>query len=78
MQGAIATIAKVQREEGIAGTSLLNYCVSDGRTLVATRYVSNDKDSPASLYYAGEMVGAQGGRTVKPFGPCLWRNGWAH
>lgn len=32
--------------------SLLNYVVSDGRTLIATRYVSNADEAPASLYYA--------------------------
>lgn len=32
--------------------SLLNFVVSDGRSLIATRYVSNTDESPASLYYA--------------------------
>ena len=32
--------------------SLLNYVVSDGRSLIATRYVSNTAEAPASLYYA--------------------------
>lgn len=53
MQATIATIARVQREAGITDTSLLNYVVSDGSTLIATRYVSNDSDPAASLYYAG-------------------------
>mgnify|MGYP001810622498 CR=1 FL=1 len=32
--------------------SLLNYVVSDGRSLIATRYVSISEEAPASLYYA--------------------------
>ncbi|GLI58924.1 hypothetical protein VaNZ11_000709 [Volvox africanus] len=52
MQDAIATISAVQRRHGITGTSLLNYVVSDGSTLIATRFVSPESDSPASLYYA--------------------------
>jgi hypothetical protein len=32
--------------------SLLNFVVSDGRSLVATRYVSACDEAPASLYYA--------------------------
>lgn len=40
--------------------SLLNFVVSDGRTLIATRYVSNADEAPASLYYA-EVGGVGGG-----------------
>ncbi len=36
--------------------SLLNFVVSDGRSLIATRYVSNTDESPASLYYAEVCV----------------------
>ncbi|KAL3135302.1 hypothetical protein ABBQ32_007500 [Trebouxia sp. C0010 RCD-2024] len=32
--------------------SLLNFVVSDGHNMIATRYVSHDGESPASLYYA--------------------------
>ena len=32
--------------------SLLNFVVSDGRSLIATRYVSSADEAPASLYYA--------------------------
>jgi hypothetical protein len=44
----------VQAESGITGSdvSLLNFVVSDGRSLIATRYVSNTAEAPASLYYA--------------------------
>lgn len=33
-------------------TSLLNFVVSDGATLITTRYVSNTDAQPATLYYA--------------------------
>lgn len=39
-------------EEGTDGTSLLNFMVTDGRTVVATRYASVDDRKAASLYYA--------------------------
>jgi predicted glutamine amidotransferase len=52
LQATIATVARVQAEAGITDTSLLNFVVSDGATMVATRYVSNDAEQPASLYYA--------------------------
>ena len=39
--------------------SLLNFVVSDGSTLVATRFVSPDTETPASLYYAEGECGLQ-------------------
>lgn len=42
----------MQRRHGITATSLLNFVVSDGTTLIATRFVSPDTEGPASLYYA--------------------------
>lgn len=52
MQATIATITKCQQEAGITEVSLLNFVVSDGNNMIATRYVSHDSESPASLYYA--------------------------
>lgn len=52
MEATIATITKCQQEAGITEVSLLNFVVSDGHNMVATRYVSHDSESPASLYYA--------------------------
>jgi glutamine amidotransferase len=52
LQAAIATISRVQAEAGVTETSLLNFVVSDGETLVATRYVSHETEAAASLYYA--------------------------
>ena len=52
MQATIATITKCQQEAGVTEVSLLNFVVSDGINMIATRYVSHDSESPASLYYA--------------------------
>ncbi|KAL4857151.1 Cys-Gly metallodipeptidase DUG1 [Chlorella vulgaris] len=54
LQKTIATISRIQADAGVArcDISLLNFVVSDGRSLIATRYVSNADEAPASLYYA--------------------------
>ncbi len=52
LQATIATITKCQQEAGVTEVSLLNFVVSDGINMIATRYVSHDSESPASLYYA--------------------------
>ena len=52
VQATLATITKAQEEAAVAEVSLLNFVVSDGATLVATRYVSRDDEEAASLYYA--------------------------
>ncbi len=56
MQATIATITKCQQEAGVTEVSLLNFVVSDGVNMIATRYVSHDSESPASLYYAEGSV----------------------
>jgi predicted glutamine amidotransferase len=52
LQSVFETIARVQGEAGIEQVSLLNFVVSDGCTLIATRFVSPASATPASLYYA--------------------------
>ena len=52
VQATIATITKCQQEAGVTEVSLLNFVMSDGINMIATRYVSHDTESPASLYYA--------------------------
>lgn len=51
-QATFASITAAQEEAGITEVSLLNFAVSDGSTLIATRYVSHEDEEPASLYYA--------------------------
>lgn len=52
LQATFASITEAQQAAGITEVSLLNFVVSDGSTLVATRYVSHEEEEPASLYYA--------------------------
>lgn len=47
MLATIRTINKLSRDAGITSTHLLNFCVSDGETVVATRYAS--PGAPATL-----------------------------
>lgn len=54
MQDTIQCITAVQREHDITAVSLLNYVMSDGVSLIATRFVCPISEAPASLYYAGE------------------------
>lgn len=37
---------------GVETRSLLNFAVSDGHTVVCTRYISSKTDEPASLYFS--------------------------
>lgn len=57
-QRTFATIDKIQKDSGVTGVSLLNFVVSDGWTMIATRFVSPQTEAPASLYYAeGDFKG---------------------
>ncbi|KAJ1655744.1 glutamine amidotransferase subunit [Dispira simplex] len=48
----IALINLWSKEAGIAQSSLLNFALTDGRTVVCTRYVSSHEFEAASLYYS--------------------------
>jgi hypothetical protein len=52
LQAAISTICEVQDAMGVRDISLLNFVVSDGSTLIATRFVRPETESAATLYYA--------------------------
>lgn len=55
LQVTVATIESAVRQENDTTTSLLNFVVSDGETLVASRYVidiTDESAKAASLYYA--------------------------
>jgi hypothetical protein len=52
VQAAISTITRVQDQMGITDVSLLNFVVSDGATMIATRFVRPETDNAATLYYA--------------------------
>lgn len=56
LQGAllatIETINSVETADEPAEPSLLNFCVSDGRSIVASRYVSSRHQAAASLFFS--------------------------
>ena len=66
VQATVSTIRRVQEENGVEGVSLLNFVVTDGVTMVATRYASDPETIPASLYYAEGYTyeRSHGGSTV--------------
>ncbi|KAF7320393.1 Phosphoacetylglucosamine mutase [Mycena kentingensis (nom. inval.)] len=52
MSDTIAALNAFAEEAGVTEPSLMNFCVTDGDTVVATRYISSDKDEAASLWYS--------------------------
>ncbi|PIL31887.1 hypothetical protein GSI_06591 [Ganoderma sinense ZZ0214-1] len=52
MLETIAHINALTEEYGITEPSLMNFCVSDGETVVATRYISSRTDEAASLWFS--------------------------
>ena len=46
--------------EDVETRSLLNFAVTDGHSVVVTRYVSSKKDAAASLYYASGTAWVEG------------------
>ncbi|KAG8963341.1 hypothetical protein FRC05_004778 [Tulasnella sp. 425] len=52
MLKTISTLNTWAREANITEPSLLNFCVTDGHTVVATRYISSKQDEAASLYFS--------------------------
>lgn len=52
MLDTIASLNKYAREAGITEPSLMNFCLTDGETVVATRYISSKVDEAASLWFS--------------------------
>ncbi|KAJ7071076.1 N-terminal nucleophile aminohydrolase [Mycena amicta] len=52
MLDTIAALNSYAEEAGITEPSLMNFCVTDGATVVATRYISSSKDEAASLWFS--------------------------
>ncbi|KAK0436630.1 uncharacterized protein EV420DRAFT_1753713 [Desarmillaria tabescens] len=52
MLDTIASLNTFAEEAGITEPSLMNFCVTDGDTVVATRYISSRKDEAASLWFS--------------------------
>lgn len=54
----------IQEEQGVTETSLLNFVLSDGHSVIATRYVWPQDRPAASLYYAEGRCGHPGAGVV--------------
>ncbi|KAJ7706229.1 N-terminal nucleophile aminohydrolase [Mycena rosella] len=52
MLDTIASLNSLAEAAGVTEPSLMNFCVTDGDTVVATRYISSDKDEAASLWFS--------------------------
>ncbi|KAJ6519774.1 N-terminal nucleophile aminohydrolase [Mycena sanguinolenta] len=52
MVDTIASLNDFAEAAGITEPSLMNFCVTDGDTVIATRYISSDKDEAASLWFS--------------------------
>ncbi|KAI0032735.1 N-terminal nucleophile aminohydrolase [Vararia minispora EC-137] len=52
MLDTIATLNQLAEDAEITQPSLMNFCVTDGESVVATRYVSSRKDEAASLWFS--------------------------
>ncbi|KAF8311161.1 N-terminal nucleophile aminohydrolase [Clavulina sp. PMI_390] len=52
MLDTIAHLNMLAKEAGITEPSLLNFTVTDGATIVASRYISSKYDEAASLYFS--------------------------
>ncbi|KAJ7596987.1 N-terminal nucleophile aminohydrolase [Mycena floridula] len=52
MLETIASLNELAESLGITEPSLMNFCVTDGETVVATRYISSKKDEAASLWFS--------------------------
>ncbi|KAI0655157.1 N-terminal nucleophile aminohydrolase [Cubamyces menziesii] len=52
MLETIAHINKLLEEHDITEPSLMNFCVTDGETVVATRYISSRTEEAASLWFS--------------------------
>ncbi|KAL1748448.1 nucleophile aminohydrolase [Schizophyllum fasciatum] len=52
MTETIAHINRLTEEAGSTEPSLMNFCVTDGESVIATRYVSSRTDEAASLWFS--------------------------
>ncbi|PWZ01654.1 N-terminal nucleophile aminohydrolase [Testicularia cyperi] len=52
MLATIRDFNRWSRDAGISSPSLMNFCVTDGQSVICTRYVSSKEDQAASLYFS--------------------------
>lgn len=52
MLATISELNKMSKEADVKDPSLLNFCVTDGKSVVCTRYISSKTEDAASLYFS--------------------------
>lgn len=52
MEQTISLLTQWKREKGVKEASFLNFSVTDGHTVIVTRFIDDPEAEPASLYYA--------------------------
>ena len=52
MEQTIALLTQWKREKGVKEPSFLNFSITDGHTVIVTRFIDDSDAEPASLYYA--------------------------
>ncbi|WWD15866.1 hypothetical protein CI109_100290 [Kwoniella shandongensis] len=52
MSETISSLNKLFKEAGMTGPSLLNFAVTDGETVIVTRYISSRTSEAASLFFS--------------------------
>ena len=52
MEQTIQLLTKWKREKGVKEASFLNFALTDGHTVVVSRFIDDPEAEPASLYYA--------------------------
>ncbi|KAJ6621695.1 nucleophile aminohydrolase [Mycena sp. CBHHK59/15] len=52
MLDTISSLNSFAEAAGVTEPSLMNFCVTDGEAVIATRYISSDKDEAASLWFS--------------------------
>ncbi|KAJ7642008.1 N-terminal nucleophile aminohydrolase [Roridomyces roridus] len=61
MLDTITSFNAFAEDAGVTEPSLMNFCVTDGETVIATRYISSSKDEAASLWYSSGTTFSEGG-----------------
>jgi glutamine amidotransferase len=64
LEETMAEIEEIKREKGVKGDSYANIAITDGRHVIAMRYVSDDNKKAPTLYYS------EGGRYICHDGIC--------
>ncbi|KAJ7169837.1 N-terminal nucleophile aminohydrolase [Mycena filopes] len=61
MLDTIAALNGFADDAGVTEPSLMNFCLTDGDTVIATRYISSEKDEAASLWFSSGTTFSEDG-----------------